>query len=188
MNLKKKIRSSWNHPELPNTCLKKDELEFSKKKRFSISLRTYVFSLSSLIIVFSLTFILVKFEFKKTNNETPPTADKIEFGYLDPLELNIPFKELNKVNIDNKSYYNVRGNFTLWFNSLEMNKAKVDYSKVDLGSLIKDIKPVNICISNEEYTLFFTKEDYLIVLYNQIYIMYDLKDADILLESFVSSF
>ena len=188
MNLKKKIRNSWTNPELPNVCLKKDELEFSCKKRISISLRTYLLSLSSLIIIFSLAFILVKFEFGNKSVNEQPTSEKIEFGHLDPMALNIPLKELNKVNINNKSYYNVRGNFTLWFNSLRIEKAKVDYSKVDLSSLIKDIKPVNICISNEEYQLFLTKDDYLIVFYNQIYIMYDLKNADILLESFVSSF
>lgn len=186
MNIKKKIQNSWLNPELPDVCLKKDQLDFSKRKRISISVRAYVLSISCLILVFSLTFFLVKFDFKK--NDDNPQTEKIEFGSLDPLQLNIAAKELSKININNRSYYNVRGNFSLWFNSLNAKKAKVDYSKIELNDYIKDIKPVTICVANEEYLLFFTQADYLIVLYNDIYIMYDLENANILLDNFVSSF
>ena len=133
-----------------------------------------------------MSIFLIKFK-NDRNNDVPP-INKIEFGTLDPFDLNISVKNLNKVHINNKSYYNVRGNFTLWFNNLDIEKSKVDYSTIDLKSYINGVKPVNICIENEEYNLFFTKEDYLIVFYNNIYIMYDLKQADILLESFISSF
>ena len=186
MNIKKKIQNSWHNPELPEICSKKEQLDFSNKKRIAISIRTYVLSVASVILVFSLTFFFVKYDFKK--NSIPPQVEKIEFGSLDPLQLNIAPRELSKININNRSYYNVRGNFSLWVNSLNAKKAKVDYSKINLNDYIKDIKPVNICVMNEEYLLFFTKEDYLIILYNDIYIMYDLENANILLENFVSSF
>ena len=184
MTTKNKIRNSWINPELPNECLKKEQLEFSKRKRITISIRTYAFSIASLLLIFSLTFFFVKYDYKNSNNEKP----KIEFGSLDPFELNVATKELSKININNKSYYNVRGNFSIWFNSLNAHKAKIDYSNIDLNYYIQDVNPVNICVSNEEYLLFFTKKDYLIILFNDIYIMYNLENADILLESFVSSF
>ena len=34
MNIKKKIQNSWLNPELPDVCLKKDQLDFSKEKEY----------------------------------------------------------------------------------------------------------------------------------------------------------
>jgi hypothetical protein len=96
--------------------------------------------------------------------------------------------ELNKIQINNISYYNVRGNFAIWFNSLKIEKANVDYNSIQLDTYIKDVKPVKLGVVNDEYYMFFTKKDYLIVCYNDKYIMYNLNHADILLENFVSSF
>lgn len=188
MDIKKRIRESWQHPELPNTCTKKDELEFRTKKNIKISLRTYIYSLASLVLIFSLTFAFVFENNYKQDNNGSIQNQKIEFGSLDPNDLSIKTSELSKININHKSYFNVRGNFTLWFNSLKVSKADIDYNKININDYIANLKPVNICVSNENYAFYFTEKDYLVVCYEQIYIMYELENADKLLQSFVSSF
>ena len=187
MNLKNKIRSSWKNQNLPSQFLKKNELEFKNKKTFRISIPAYAISLASLILVFVSVLIFTKWNLTKNELNEQPTIN-IEFGTLNPLELSIKANEINKININNVSYYNVRGNFSLWFNSLDMKKSKVDYSTIDLKTYIEDVEPIKVGIANDEYTMFFTKKDYLIVCYSDKYIMYDLPGADILLESFSSSF
>lgn len=185
MNIKKKIRSSWNDPALPDTFLKKDELEFKNKKHFRISVATYILSMVSLFVVFGGVLLFGKFDVKNEDS-VPPV--QIEFGTLNPLQLSMKPNELNKIQINNVSYYNVRGNFAIWFNSLKIEKANVDYNTIQLDTYIKDVKPVKLGVVNDEYYMFFTKKDYLIVCYNDKYIMYNLNHADILLENFVSSF
>ncbi len=187
MNIKNKIRSSWHNPKLPNDFLKKNELEFTKTKSFRISFPAYFISIASLIIAFVSIFVYANFKFKKNDlNETPIV--NIDFGTLNPIELSIKANEVNKIHIKNVSYYNVRGNFALWFNNLDIKKSKVDYNTINLKTFVDGINPVRLGIANDEYTLFFTKHNYLVVCYSDKYIMYDLPNADLLLESFSSSF
>lgn len=186
MSIKNEIRKSWKHPELPEEFSKKGELDFRPKKQYRISLPVYILSMSSLILIFSLVLIFSKITFSKSNENRP--QEKIEFGSLDPMDLNIKTHEVSKVYIKNQSYYNVRGNFTLWFNNLKFEKASIDYSKINITEYIANIDPVVICVQNEEYDMYFTDKDYLVVCYEQKYIMYDLEKADVLLKIFVSNF
>ena len=60
MNIKKKIRNSWQTEQLSNEFDKKDYLKFKPKSSFRISLSFYILSMSCVILIFTSILLVDK--------------------------------------------------------------------------------------------------------------------------------
>lgn len=189
MSLKNKIAKSWKHPELDAECSKKDQMEFSQRKRRFISIPVYVTSLASVILV----CCLVVFVSLKTNDKQKvsngPTVENVsyhsDFGLMSYTAPQLNAQYVMKVTETEQAIN--KNTFVQWFNNLNLHNASVDYSQIDYVRYIGNSQCIKVLYNNDTYYIYFTMNYSVLINCNQMYVIYDLENAPAKISSFLNN-